>query len=83
MLFDEPTAALDPELVGEVLEVMLNIVRPAPPCSSLLMKWNSPEECPTELCLWMKEQSWNKERLRKSFTRRKRKNEEVPPPRAA
>lgn len=27
MLFDEPTAALDPELVGEVLEVMLNIVR--------------------------------------------------------
>ena len=27
MLFDEPTAALDPELVGEVLDVMLNIVR--------------------------------------------------------
>lgn len=27
MLFDEPTAALDPELVGEVLGVMLDIVR--------------------------------------------------------
>lgn len=27
LLFDEPTAALDPELVGEVLEVMLDIVR--------------------------------------------------------
>lgn len=27
LLFDEPTAALDPELVGEVLEVMLEIVK--------------------------------------------------------
>ncbi|EAE6307923.1 amino acid ABC transporter ATP-binding protein [Listeria monocytogenes] len=27
ILFDEPTAALDPELVGEVLEVMLEIAR--------------------------------------------------------
>lgn len=26
-MFDEPTAALDPELVGEVLEVMLEIAR--------------------------------------------------------
>jgi ABC-type polar amino acid transport system ATPase subunit len=27
MLFDEPTSALDPELVGEVLAVMLDLAR--------------------------------------------------------
>jgi ABC-type polar amino acid transport system ATPase subunit len=27
MLFDEPTSALDPELVGEVLKVMLTLAR--------------------------------------------------------
>ena len=27
MLFDEPTSALDPEMIKEVLEVMLNLAR--------------------------------------------------------
>ena len=29
MLFDEPTSALDPEMIKEVLDVMVELARPA------------------------------------------------------
>jgi octopine/nopaline transport system ATP-binding protein len=34
MLFDEPTSALDPELVGEVLRVMVALAAEGARCSS-------------------------------------------------
>lgn len=47
LLFDEPTSALGPELVGEVLGVMRELANEGMPWSWSPMKWVSPERSRT------------------------------------
>ena len=44
MLFDEPTSALDPEMIKEVLEVMIELARDGMTRLWLLMKWDLQEK---------------------------------------
>ena len=40
MLFDEPTSALDPEMIKEVLDVMVNLAKQGMTMIVVLMKWD-------------------------------------------
>lgn len=44
MLFDEPTSALDPEMVKEVLDVIINLAS----CGMTMMEWGLPKKLQTE-----------------------------------
>jgi general L-amino acid transport system ATP-binding protein len=48
MLFDEPTSALDPEMISEVLDVMIELAEAS------RTKWASPRKSLTGLFLWIK-----------------------------
>ena len=45
MLFDEPTSALDPEMIKEVLDVMVDLAKGGMTMMLLLAKWDLPKNC--------------------------------------
>ena len=47
MLFDEPTSALDPEMVKEVLDVMINLAEEGMTMIVSPMKWDLRERRPS------------------------------------
>jgi general L-amino acid transport system ATP-binding protein len=47
MLFDEPTSALDPEMIKEVLDVMVEMAARASRCCASPTRWASPRPWPT------------------------------------
>ena len=53
MLFDEPTSALDPEMIAEVLEVILDLANDGMTMVVVLMKWDLQKKQLTKLFLWM------------------------------
>lgn len=83
MLFDEPTAALDPELVGEVLEVMLNIVRTGATMIIVTHEMEFARRVSDQIVFMDEGAIVEQGTPEEVFIRRKRKNEEVPPPRSS
>ena len=57
MLFDEPTSALDPEMINEVLDVMINLAKDGMTMMVVTHEWALPERWPTASCLWTPERS--------------------------
>lgn len=53
MLFDEPTSALDPEMINEVLEVMITLAREGMTVLVVTPRWVLPARSPTRWCSWM------------------------------
>lgn len=72
MLFDEPTSALDPEMVGEVLEVMKNLADQGMTMAVVTHEMGLPKKWGLVLCLWMREESLNREHRRISLIIRKK-----------
>jgi polar amino acid transport system ATP-binding protein len=54
MLFDEPTSALDPEMIKEVLDVMLALAKEGMTMVVSHTRWVLPVPPPDALFLWMK-----------------------------
>ena len=72
MLFDEPTSALDPEMVGEVLEVMKNLADQGMTMAVVTHEMGFAKKWGLVLCLWMREESLNREHRRISLIIRKK-----------
>ena len=52
MLFDEPTSALDPEMINEVLDVMVELAYEGMTMMVVTTKWALPARWQTGFCLW-------------------------------
>jgi len=52
MLFDEPTSALDPEMIKEVLDVMVELARDGMTMLVVPTRWDSPAPPPTRSFSW-------------------------------
>ena len=63
MLFDEPTSALDPEMINEVLEVMVRLAQ-----QGMTMIVITHDAWPTVSCLWPTARSWKPARPTSSST---------------
>ena len=57
MLFDEPTSALDPEMISEVLDVIIDLAEEGMTMIVVTMKWALPDVLRIEWYLWTKEKS--------------------------
>ena len=66
MLFDEPTSALDPEMINEVLEVMVRLAQQGMTMIVITHEMNF--VWPTASCLWPTARSWKLARLTSSST---------------
>ena len=70
MLFDEPTSSLDPEMIKEVLDVMIDLAREGMTMICVTHEMGSPALSPTVLSSWMRGRSWRKTRRRRFSTAR-------------
>jgi len=68
MLFDEPTSALDPEMVKEVLEVMIGLAESGMTCFASPTKWALPGRWPTVSSSWIRARSSSRTSRRNSST---------------
>jgi general L-amino acid transport system ATP-binding protein len=68
MLFDEPTSALDPEMVAEVLDVIIGLADLGMTRSASHMKWDLHGRSPTALYSWSMEKSQNPRHPRSFLT---------------
>jgi len=66
ILFDEPTSALDPEMVKEVLDVMIELAGGGMTCWWSPTKWNSRRPSPTGSCSWTRARSSSRRRRENS-----------------
>ena len=55
MLFDEPTSALDPEMIKEVLDVMVDLAEGGMTMIVVTHEMGLLKQLLIEWCLWMKE----------------------------
>ena len=58
MLFDEPTPALDPEMIKEVLDVMTELVDSGMTMVCVTHEMGFARQEPTVLCSWIAAKSW-------------------------
>ena len=65
ILFDEPTAALDPELVGDVLEVMKNVAEKGMTMVVVTHEMQFAREVGMKSSLWTAVSLWNRGRRRR------------------
>ena len=54
MLFDEPTSALDPEMIKEVLDVMIDLAESSMTMIYVTHEMGLPARWRIRWCLWMK-----------------------------
>ena len=67
MLFDEPTSALDPEMIKEVLDVMVDLAKGGMTMCVVTHEMGLLKKLQIELYLWMKEISSKPKKLMISF----------------
>jgi len=60
LLFDEPTSALDPEMIKEVLEVMLELAREGYAMVVVTHEMGFARAAADEIISWMTGKSWNR-----------------------
>ena len=60
LLFDEVTAALDPEMVREVLDVMLDLAREGKTMVIVTTRYSLPGQLPAGCCFWTMAVLWRK-----------------------
>ena len=68
MLFDEPTSALDPEMINEVLEVMVRLAQQGMTMIVITHEMNFARRVATVSCLWPMARSWKPARPTSSST---------------
>ena len=61
ILFDEVTAALDPEMVREVLDVILGLAKDGMTMLIVTHEMNFARQVPTASCLWIKGKLLNRQ----------------------
>ena len=66
MLFDEPTSALDPEMVKEVLDVMIELAEGGMTMLVVTHEMGFAQRSPTASCSWTRARSSRKRRQRSS-----------------
>ena len=71
MLFDEPTSALDPEMVNEVLDVMVELAHEGMTMICVTHEMGFAARRPTASCSWPTVGFWNPARLTSSSTIRR------------
>jgi ABC-type polar amino acid transport system ATPase subunit len=72
MLFDEPTSALDPEMIKEVLDVMIDLAQSGMTMICVTHEMGLPARSPTPWCSWTRAASSSDRRRRSSSPRRGR-----------
>jgi len=80
MLFDEPTSALDPEMIKEVLDVMIDLAKEGMTMIVVTHEMGFARAWPTGFCSWTTGRSWKETRLRTSRSSAARENQAVPEP---
>ena len=73
MLFDEPTTALDPELVGEVLAVMRELARSGMTMMVVTHELGFAREVAEPSSIWTMARSWKADRRRRCSALRARR----------
>lgn len=68
MLFDEPTSALDPEMINEVLEVMVRLAQQGMTMIVITHEMNFARAWPIASSLWLTARSWKPARPTSSST---------------
>jgi len=77
-LFDEPTSALDPEMIKEVLDVMLDLAKEGITMVVVTHEWALSRAAADRVISWTKVRYWSKPRRRSVQQPRPRQAQTVP-----
>ncbi len=77
MLFDEPTSALYPEMVGEVLSVMQRLAQEGMTMVIVTHEWDLPKRLATAFFSWTKGSLWKRGLLLKYLMHRKIRGQSI------